>query len=140
MKICLVCNEILGACQSGGIGTATSHLALLLARNGHSVTLFCTDAAPLEPMSPWPSYYMAANVTLHRFLVSREQINPTWMRQPVEIYEQLQYSDFDVILFQEWMALGHACMVAKRAGLAFRNTTLAVIMHSGTSWILQANH
>jgi len=139
MKICLVCNEILGACQSGGIGTATSHLALLLARNGHSVTLFYTDASALDPMSPWPSHYTAANIALHRYPVSGEQINPSWMRQPVEIYEQLQYGDFDLILFQEWMALGHACMVAKRAGLAFCDTTLAVITHSGTGWILQAN-
>ena len=37
------------------------------------------------------------------------------------------------------MALGHACFVAKRAGIAFSTTTLATITHSVTAWLLEAN-
>lgn len=139
MRICLVCNEILGAHRNGGIGTATSHLAILLAQNGHSVTLFYTGSAALEPISPWVSYYRTANVTVCHFPRSTAQISPPWMQQPVAIYEQLQCKSFDVILFQDWMALGHACLLAKRASLAFGRTTLAVIAHSSTPWILEAN-
>lgn len=139
MKICLVSSEILGAHRNGGIATATSHLALLLARNGHSVTLFYVGGTPLEPMSPWASYYRIANVAICNYPGSSAHLNPGWMKQPVEIYDQLQYQSFDVIVFQEWLALGHACMVAKRAGLAFGHTTLASITHSSTPWLLQAN-
>jgi glycosyltransferase involved in cell wall biosynthesis/GT2 family glycosyltransferase len=139
MKICLVSNEILGAHRNGGIGTATSHLALLLARNGHSVTLFYAGETALESLDPWAAYYEAANVTICHYPGSRARINPAWMRQPVAIFEQLQHQNFDVILFQDWMALGHACLVAKRAGLAFEHTTLCVITHSNTAWLLEAN-
>src|ERR1700728_1146482 len=139
MRICLVSNEILGAHRNGGIGTSTSHLAILLARHGHAVTLFYVGPDRLDPLSPWAGYYKAANVTVIHFVGSQAAISPEWMRQPVDIYGQLRDACFDVILFQDWKALGHACMVAKRTGLAFSLTTLAVITHSGTQWILEAN-
>jgi glycosyltransferase involved in cell wall biosynthesis/GT2 family glycosyltransferase len=139
MKICLVCNEILGAHRNGGIGTATSHLAILLARNGHSVTLFYVGDTLLDPFVPWASYYEAAHVTVCHYPGSQTQISPPWMRQAVEIYEQLQYRSFDIILFQDWLGLGHAGVIAKHAGLAFHRTTLAVIAHSVTPWLLEAN-
>jgi O-antigen biosynthesis protein len=61
------------------------------------------------------------------------------MKQPCEICEQLRDQDFDVILFQEWMALGHACVIAKKCGLAFQQTVLATIAHASEPWILAAN-
>jgi glycosyltransferase involved in cell wall biosynthesis len=140
MQLCLVSNEILGAHRNGGIGTATSHLALLLARHGHAVTLFYVGPAPLEPDSPWLSHYRDAGVVVWHHPESPAQIEPYWLRQPVEIFDQLRDRGFDVILFQDWLALGHSCMIAKRAGLAFENTTLTVVAHSNSSWITAANH
>jgi GT2 family glycosyltransferase/glycosyltransferase involved in cell wall biosynthesis len=139
MKICLVSNEILGAHRNGGIGTATSHLAMLLAANGHSVTLFYAGSEPLDPLSPWASHYKTVSIAVSHHPRSYVNLRPPWMKQPVAIYEQLQYQTFDVILFQEWMALGHSCLIAKRAGLAFEHTTLGVITHSSTPWLLEAN-
>jgi glycosyltransferase involved in cell wall biosynthesis/GT2 family glycosyltransferase len=140
MKLCLVSNEILGAHRNGGIGTATSHLAMLLARHGHSVTLFYVGAAALDPLSPWASHYQAAGIVVWHHPDSPAQIEPQWLRQTVEIYDQLQDRNFDVILFQDWLALGHSCMIAKSTGLAFANTTLAIVAHSNSSWISEANH
>ncbi|HTB45077.1 MAG TPA: glycosyltransferase [Acetobacteraceae bacterium] len=140
MQLCLVSNEILGAHRNGGIGTATSHLAMLLARHGHAVTLLYVGPAPLEPDSPWVSHYQAANIVVWHHPDSPAQIEPHWLRQPVELYDQLQDRSFDVILFQDWLALGHACMIAKRTGLAFANTTLAILAHSNSPWISEANH
>jgi O-antigen biosynthesis protein len=139
MRICLVSNEILGAHRNGGIGTATSNLALLLAVNGHSVLQFYVGHTPLDTRDPWAAYYKAANVGVMHFPGSRARISPFWMKQSVEIYEQLRGQNFDLIIFQDWMALGHACMVAKRTGLAFDRTVLAVITHSSTAWMLEAN-
>ena len=139
MRICLVSNEILGAHRNGGIGTATSNLAILLAQNSHSVTQFYVGHMPLDQRDPWAAYYKAANVGVVHFPGSQARISPFWIKQSVEIYEQLRGRNFDLIIFQDWMALGHACMVAKRAGLAFDRTGLAVITHSSTPWILEAN-
>jgi glycosyltransferase involved in cell wall biosynthesis/GT2 family glycosyltransferase len=139
MKICLVTNEILGAVKNGGIGTATSQLSVLLGKHGHSVTLFYVGLPPLIESDPWAIFYRAANVRVTHFPPASVQLLPGFMRQPCEIYEQLRDQDFDVILFQEWMALGHACVTAKRCGLAFQGTALATIAHSSTPWILEAN-
>jgi O-antigen biosynthesis protein len=139
MKICLVSNEILGADKNGGIGTATSQLSVLLGKHGHVVTLFYVGITPLDPSDPWTIFYRAANVRVTHFPVTPARITPSFMKQPCEIYEQLRNQGFDVILFQEWMALGHACVTAKRCGLAFPQTVLATIAHSSTPWLLEAN-
>jgi len=139
MKICLVSNEILGAYKNGGIGTATSQLSVLLGKSGHSVTLFYVGLTSLDPLDPWTMFYRAANVRVMHFPVTQAPICPSFMKQPSEIYEQLRDRGFDVILFQEWMALGHSCVTAKKCGLAFQQTVLATIAHSSTPWILEAN-
>jgi hypothetical protein len=132
MKICLVSNEILGANKNGGIGTATSQLSVLLGMHGHSVTLFYVGDTPLAPSDPWAMFYRAANVQVTHFPVTQTLIQPSFMKLPCEIYEQLRDQGFDVILFQEWKALGHSCVIAKRCGLAFQQTVLATIAHSST--------
>jgi glycosyltransferase involved in cell wall biosynthesis len=139
MNICLVSNEILGAHRNGGIGTATSHLAVLFATGGHAVTLFYVGDTPLDTRDRWAAIYRAMNIDVVHYPGSQARISPSWMKQPVEIFGQLRGKEFDLILFQEWMALGHACMVAKRTGLAFSRTTLATITHSSTRWLLEAN-
>ena len=81
MKICLVCNEISGACRNGGRGTATSHLALFCSsQNGHCVTLFFSHSAPLDPMSPWASDHSGCeHHHLSTSIVSPAHTNPSWM-------------------------------------------------------------
>jgi GT2 family glycosyltransferase/glycosyltransferase involved in cell wall biosynthesis len=139
MNICLVSNEILGAAKNGGIGTATSQLSILLGKHGHSVTLFYVGSTPLNPSDPWATFYRAANVRVTHFPGTSARLSPGFLKQPCEIYEQLRDQGFDVILFQDWMALGHACVTAKKCGLAFPQTVLATIAHSSTPWILEAN-
>jgi O-antigen biosynthesis protein len=139
MKICLVSNEILGAHKCGGIGTATSQLSVFLGKRGHSVTLFYVGSSSLDRSDLWVALYRAANVRVAHFPMTEAPIYPRFMKQPCEIYEQLRAQDFDVILFQEWMALGHSCVIAKKCGLAFQQTVLATIAHASTPWILAAN-
>jgi glycosyltransferase involved in cell wall biosynthesis/GT2 family glycosyltransferase len=139
MKICLVSNEILGAVKNGGIGTATSQLSILLGKRGHSVTLFYVGMPPLDPSDLWAVFYRAAKVRVTHFPGTQAPIYPGFMKQPCEIYEQLRDQDFDLVLFQEWMALGHSCVIAKKCGLAFQQTVLATIAHSSTPWIMEAN-
>jgi glycosyltransferase involved in cell wall biosynthesis/GT2 family glycosyltransferase len=139
MKICLVANEILGAHRNGGIGTATSHLSVLFANHGHDVTLCYVGHNPLDTYDPWAMIYYVTGVKLDHYRGSSSHISPTWMKHSIDVFEHLRGSAFDIILFQDWMALGHACAVAKRTGLAFERTTLATISHSSTPWIMEAN-
>src|SRR5258708_15654258 len=69
MNVCLATTEILGAHRNGGIGTATSHLAVLLADAGHNVTLLYGGDDPLEIGSLWHGIY-------HRFNISGPHLRP----------------------------------------------------------------
>ena len=51
-RITLVTDELLGFVRTGGIGTATSYLAVALGRMGHEVELLAAGAPPRGPMPP----------------------------------------------------------------------------------------
>jgi O-antigen biosynthesis protein len=138
MKICLVSNEILGATKNGGIGTATSHLGVLLARNGHRVAILHANAAPPGQDRSWNRTYRTAGVKVTHLPTNDFPVIPAVMRTPSAIFEHLKNSDFDAILFQDFLALGHACVVAKSCGRAFSKTILATIAHGSTPWVLEA--
>lgn len=138
-RICLVASEVLGAYKNGGIGTATTHLALFLARAGHRVSLVYTGGAWIDQASPWVRRVTAAGVALTHLDARAGAVYPLWMRETCNIYEYLRTLDHDVVLFQDWEGPGFSSVVAKRAGLAFADTALAVIAHGPTAWLLDAN-
>ena len=139
MRIILVTSEILGAVKNGGIATATSHLSVLLAKNGHDVTLFYAGQQPIDYMDRWSLFYNLAGVNVVFFPGTSASIIPDFVKQPTEIFEQLRHLPADVVLFQDWLALGHGCIIAKRCGIAFQQTVLALITHGSTSWVIEAN-
>ncbi len=139
LRIGFVTGELLGAHKNGGIGTATTHLALFLADAGHAVTIVYTGASWIDYTSPWIRRCEAAGVTLTHLDARSGEIYPLWLRETCVIYEYLRGLDLDVALFQDWEGPAFASIVAKRAGLAFAATTLAVIAHGPTGWLLDAN-
>ena len=94
MKVCLVSSEILGAHKNGGIGTATSNLALLFAQGGHEVTLFYVGKSALISNDGWSILYNKANINVVHYSTLPAQINPSWMKRPVGIFEELRGKKF----------------------------------------------
>jgi glycosyltransferase involved in cell wall biosynthesis/GT2 family glycosyltransferase len=139
MKITLVAGEILGAHKNGGIGTATSHLAAFLARNGHSVRIVYTGGSPLLSTHPWIRRLESDGVRLVHLDRDRSPIYPRYLREGSEAFEYLRYDNDDLIIFQDWEGSAFYSVSAKKAGLAFANTRLAVIAHGSTEWLLDAN-
>lgn len=139
MKISLVASEILGAHKNGGIGTATSHLAALLARNGHSVRIVYTGGSPLLSTHPWIRRLEGEGVRLVHLDRDRSPIYPRYLREGSEAFEYLRYDNDDLIVFQDWEGGAFCSVSAKKAGLAFADTRLAVIAHGPTEWLLDAN-
>jgi glycosyltransferase involved in cell wall biosynthesis len=136
MQICFAVVEILGAHRNGGIGTATSHLAVLLADAGHDVTLlYCGDDA-LEMGSLWHGIYRRLNIKVVHLRTWEHPLEPSVLRHPVAIFEYLRGASFDVVFFQESLGLGQACVLAKRAGIAFARCHLSVIAHGNTEWVM----
>ena len=139
MRIFLVTSEILGAVKNGGIATATSHLSILLAKSGHDVTLFLVGQDRLDFADRWALFYDLAGVKVVSLTLPSAPVYPEYIAQSTQVFEQLRFLPADVILFQDWLALGHGCMVAKRCGIAFQKTALAVITHGNTPWLFEAN-
>jgi O-antigen biosynthesis protein len=138
MRVCLATTEILGAHRNGGIGTATSHLAILLANAGHSVTLLYGGEDPLEIGSLWHGIYHRFDVSVVRVKPRERELEPWALRHPVTFFEYLRGSSFDLIMFQDWLGLGQACVLAKRNGMAFADCHLAVNAHGNVEWALAA--
>ena len=135
MKVCLATTEILGAHRNGGIGTATSHLALLLAHGGHDVTLLNASDDRLEANGLWSSLYRRFGVRVVRLPLETTAVEPWPLRAPAAYCDHLGARDFDVVIFQDWLGLAFSCTLAKKAGLAFKDTCLVVNTHGSMQWV-----
>jgi O-antigen biosynthesis protein len=141
LKVTVVVDELPGAKSSAstGFSTIASHLSWLLAQKGCTVSVFHADSLPLAPNNPWTALFNDVGIMLKAFQPNDDIIKPHWMKRPVMVFEQLRTGADEVILFPAVGALGHACVIAKRCGLAFQDTILATITHSTTSWLLKAD-
>lgn len=135
-RVCFVVSELLGLVTSSGIGTATSLGSLVLASAGHEVTLVHTgEGARID--ESWAQRYEAAGVKVER--VAPMIVAPAHLSPSYRTYEHLKEREFDVIVFQDRLALGWASMQAKHAGLAFGQTQLVHIVHGPDAWLHEAN-
>jgi hypothetical protein len=64
---------------------------------------------------------------------------PAMVKKSFEVYQYLKNSEFDLIQFPEWEGLGYYTLLAKKEGLAFVSTTIAVGLHGPTHWVVAAN-
>ncbi len=136
-RVGLVVTELLGLVKTGGIATATTHMAIVLARAGYDVEcLYCgwTD----EMDRDWAPLYREAGVQI-RWLDRSHNVAPAAVADSYRLYHQLKDDEFDVLVFQDWQGLGFFSATAKRAGLAFANTRLVHIVHGPVDWLDEAN-
>ncbi len=129
-RICLLTLDVVGPIRNGGIGTAFMALAERLRDAGHHVTVLYPPAhSETLPVTVWQERYRSQGIDfvslysegLTKFLA-------------LDAYHWLKKQQFDVIHYHEWRGLGYWLTVAKRCGLAFRDTTLVCQLHSPVDW------
>ena len=134
LRVCLVASEFLGAYKNGGIGTATTHLALLLARAGHAVHVVYTGAAPIDYGNVWPKRCEAAGIVLTNIDPRSHEIYPIWLRESCVVFNYLRNFEHDVILFQDWEGVAFSSMIAVGfPTMLLRPTTTACLPTISTS-------
>jgi glycosyltransferase involved in cell wall biosynthesis len=146
-NVCIVSSEFLGVTKNGGIGTAHSLLADLLASSGYTVTLLFTGVHPEVPLSPGIGVTAAAwkekGVAFHYLdpLSFSRHDAPYFAARSISIFEWLLERDgaFDVVHFPEWQGDGYYTLAAKHQGLALSNSILLVNTHSPRLWAAEAN-
>jgi len=142
--VCIVTSEIVGPHRNGGLGTATTGLAQLLASQGVSVTVVYTGDVENGTFAQWRQRYSASNINLIWLsaIQTARVVGPTtkfgWSKAWA-LFEYLKTAHFDVIHFNDTVGEGTFCIAAKRLGIAFQESLICLALHSPTEWILDAN-
>jgi len=147
-RVCIASYEFVGPTRTGGIGTAYTSLAETLADADHEVTLLFTgwEEGEGQPFSHWVREYRERGIELLRLPQATAKEIETGHRHAVRSFQAFQRlrdldreRPFDVIHFPEVLGHGYYTISARRLGVAFERTTIAVGAHSSTSWVLEAN-
>jgi glycosyltransferase involved in cell wall biosynthesis len=149
LRVAIVSFEFVGPTRTGGIGTANTALAETLAAAGAHVDALFTgwhgDGAA-ERLAEARERYAAAGVALHALDAgeSRDVLQPYFhARRAADAYRWLRRRDadqpYDVVHLPECGGHGAYVLAAKRAGLAFARTTIAVETHGSSRWVRESN-
>jgi glycosyltransferase involved in cell wall biosynthesis len=136
-RITLVADQALGYYRTGGLGTATTFLALALGRHGHEVDILnfgdLTDEPPPDP--EWTRLYDEAGVRI-RFLEPHPvPVSPSYFGRMRAIETALLADPPDVVVVQDLGAPGYGAIRLKQLGLAFESTSFVVYCHGSRQWI-----
>ena len=140
-RICIATEEILGPVRNGGIGTTYAALANVLAQAGFDVTVLYLRGLVVETetIEHWVAHYAEKGVklvpapdyaTAERFQSSSDR----WLNGPYNMLRYLIDNPMDVVHVSEWRGCGYLSMLAKRQGIALRDTLFVVKTSSPWMW------
>lgn len=143
LNVCIASPDFVGPVRNGGVGTAFTALGEALAAAGHHVTLLFLGGDWCENLTIdyWIEDYARKGIDFVPLPSPRDfEVDAPWsIKKSYEAYLWLKDQEFDVIHFSEWCGPGYFCMLAKRQGLAFRNSTFCVHTHGPSLWHKMSN-
>lgn len=120
------------------MGTASTFLALALARMGHSVEMLNGvghDVAAVDP--EWGRAYADAGVRLRSAPPSEEPVEPWHFGVTRNIELGLRDEPPDVVIAHEFGGPAYSALQLRQAGLAFENTLFVVFCHGSRRYIYE---
>lgn len=143
-KIAIVTPDLIGPIRNGGVGTAYSTLARLLASDGHEVTVLFANGYSDEDWNfhHWQREYAKQGIELLGMIEPPEHFagQPGVIARSYAVFSQLLARDFDVIHFPDLMGIGYCSTIAKKMGIAFQNSVLVGYLHGPNEWVYEGNH
>src|SRR5262245_6165475 len=135
-RITVVADELLGYVRTGGLGTATTYLAVALGRMGHDVELLYVGEPPKSPMpEEWSRLYQDAGVAV-RLLARRDaHVEPSYFARMRDVEATLAADPPDVVITQDLAAPAYTALRTRHLGLGFDRTLFVVYCHGGRRWI-----
>jgi glycosyltransferase involved in cell wall biosynthesis len=135
-RITLVTDELLGYVRTGGIGTATTWLAVALGRMGHEIELLAVGDPPKAPMADeWARLYDEAGVSIRLLRRSGAKIEPSYFKRMRDVEQALASDPPDVVIAQDLAAPAYGALRMRHLGLGFGETLFIVYCHGGRRWI-----
>lgn len=146
-RICFVTLEFHGLFKNGGIGTASTSLALALASKGLDVTVVIPNADELGPRLQTGDFeslkadYAKLGITLD-YVRPHPHIDgsldePRTISYCVFLY--LQQARFDVVLFNDNGGQAYYSVLAKRTGVFENPPLLCIVAHGPLEWVNELN-
>lgn len=144
-RVCIASQEFVRLHRNGGIGTAYTSLGEALARAGHEVTFLYTRSQHCETgtFESVGEHYLQKGIRLEAVPgdIAEDGTATTGMPHvSYRTYRWLKDRRFDIVHFPEMGGIGYYTLLAKRQGLAFKDTLLCVGTHSPTLWLNHANN
>ncbi len=135
-RVTLVADELLGYAGAGGLGTATTFLAVALGRLGHQVELLYVGDAPEKPLAPgWVTMYDGAAVTIRLLERSEQRSEPNFFGRMLDAERALAADPPDVVITQDLAAPAYTALRRRQLGLGFGQTLFVVYCHGTRRWI-----
>jgi glycosyltransferase involved in cell wall biosynthesis len=138
-RVTVVAHELRGFHPVGGMGTATTFLALALARLGHSVEILLGKHAPQSIDPTWRSLYDDAGIGIRPVPRTAKVVEPWHFAHAHAVSLGLQESPPDVVVAHDFGAPAYTALRLRQAGIAFDNTLFVVYCHGPRRWIADIN-
>jgi glycosyltransferase involved in cell wall biosynthesis len=135
-RVTLVADELLGYGRMGGLGTATSFLAIALAGRGHAVdVLYIAEASADSPAAEWKRLYADAGVSVRLLTRSDERTEPSFFARIRDVERSLQANPADVVITQDLAAPAYSALRSRQLALSFEKMLFIVYCHGTRQWI-----
>lgn len=132
----LIADEMLGYVRTGGLGTATSFLAVALGRMGHHVELLYTGETPRTPLGEeWERLYAEARVAVRVLPRHGVSVKPAYFGRAHDVAATLGANPPDVVITQDLAGPAYAALRLRQTGFGFENTLFMVYCHGTRQWI-----
>jgi glycosyltransferase involved in cell wall biosynthesis len=133
-RITVVAHELRGIRPVGGMGTATSFLALALARIGHSVEMLLGRDTPPSLDAYWENLYERAGVRLRR--APWAECEPWHFVHAHSIELGLRGEPPDVVVTHDFGAPAYTALRLRQAGIAFEDTLFIAFCHGTRRYVM----
>jgi glycosyltransferase involved in cell wall biosynthesis len=137
--VTVVAHELRGFQPVGGMGTATTFLALALARLGHPVEILLGKHSRQSIDPSWQSVYDEAGIEIRPVPRPPKAVEPWHFAHTHAVALGLQESQPDVVVAHDFGAPAYAALRLRQAGIAFQDTLFVVYCHGPRRWIADIN-
>jgi glycosyltransferase involved in cell wall biosynthesis len=134
-SVTVIAHELRGFLPVGGMGTATTYLALALARMGNSVEILLGKHAHGSIDPAWDAAYREAGVPIRPVPQSEETVQPWQFEYPHNVALALQADPPDVVIAHDFGAPAYAALHLRQAGVAFEDSLFVVFCHGPRRYV-----
>jgi glycosyltransferase involved in cell wall biosynthesis len=135
-RVTVIAHELRGFRPAGGMGTATTFLALALARLGHSVEILLGKHDPRSLEPHWAAVYRDAGVIIRPVPQSNEAIEPWEFAHAHSVMLGLRDDPPDVVVAHDFGAPAYSALRLRQSGLGFGETLFVVFCHGPRRYVL----